>query len=106
MFVLRPPSALTTRAMPPHAPPVPADPTEADRRLRAAVLDHLLGLYPAWLTEVELASAVGEAQEPCARAVRDLAADGLVHRRGTFVLPTRAAVCSAALLSDAPARPC
>jgi hypothetical protein len=90
-------------ATPPHQPPDPAD---ADRRLRAAVLDHLLGLYPAWLTEDELAAAAGEAEESCARAVRDLAADGLVHRRGAFVLPTRAAVCSAALLSDAPARPC
>ncbi|WP_022928679.1 hypothetical protein [Patulibacter americanus] len=82
------------------------DPADADRRLRAALLEHLLRLYPAWLTEGELARAVAEHDEPCGRAVRDLAADGLVHRRDAFVLPTRAAVCAAALLSDAPVRAC
>lgn len=88
------------------APADRPDPAETDARLRAAVLEHLLGLYPAWLTEGELAQATGDGAEPCARAVRDLAADGLVHRRDAFVLPTRAAVCCAALLSDAPARAC
>jgi hypothetical protein len=87
----------------PHDRPQPAD---ADLRLRAAVLEHLLGLYPAWLAEDELARALAEPDEPCGRAVRDLAADGLVHRRDAFVLPTRAAVCAAALLSDASARAC
>jgi hypothetical protein len=87
----------------PHDRPDPAD---DDRRLRAAVFEHLIRLYPAWLAEDELARAVGEPEEPCARAVRDLAADGLVHRRDVFVLPTRAAVTTAALLSDPPARAC
>lgn len=82
------------------------DPADDDRRLRVAVFEHLLRLYPAWLTEDELARAVGEPEEPCARAVRDLAADGLVHRRDAFVVPTRAAVTSASLLSDAPPRAC
>lgn len=89
-------------AAPPHHR---ADPADADRALRAAVFEHLLVLYPAWLAEDEIARALGEPDEPCSRAVRDLAGDGLVHRREAFVLPTRAAVCAAALLSDAPARP-
>lgn len=92
--------------MPSALPPDHPDPADADRRLRAAVFEHLLRLYPAWLAEAELARAVGEQAEPCARAVRDLAADGLVHRRDTFVVPTRAAVCSAALLSDVSVRAC
>jgi hypothetical protein len=101
VFLSRPARAMTVATR--HAR---TDPADDDLRVRAAVFEHLLRVYPAWLTEDELTRAVGGHGEPCARAVRDLAADGLVHRRDAFVLPTQAAVASAALLSDAPASAC
>jgi hypothetical protein len=76
-------------------------PAHADAVLRAAVLRHLIDLYPAWLTADEATRAVGSADASAARrALRDLEADGLLHRRDDFVLPSRAAVACAALLGE------
>lgn len=81
--------------------PAQPSPGPADDAVRAAVLRHLLDLYPAWLTDDELARAIGLAGDDAAgRAVRDLAADGVVHRRDGFVLPSRAAVACAAVLGE------
>lgn len=64
----------------------------------ALVLNHLLGLYPAPLTIDEVVRELTRASDDfdeCAAveaALRELLAAGLVHRHGSFVLPTRAAV--------------
>lgn len=69
-----------------------------DARDQAGVLRQVLSLYPQALTldEVvrEMTAAAPEFSERdrIERAVSDLVAGGLMHRNGTFVLPTRAAV--------------
>jgi len=66
---------------------------EEDAALEAAVLQLVLSLHPAALTMDELAREMGEGgNEALERAVRDLAAAGLLHRSDDFVLPTRAAL--------------
>lgn len=91
----------------PTMPTSPIDPNQLDAHVQGAVLFHLLTTYPAWQTEDELVLAVlhGDAdfaaRDDARRAVRDLAADGLVHRHGRFLLPTRTAVRCHALLDDA-----
>lgn len=70
---------------------------EEDRNAQALVLDQLLFLYPESLTFEELVREMGKgpadhaARDQVRRAVRELAAAGLVHRVGNLVLPTRAA---------------
>lgn len=79
--------------------PVPED----DAREQAAVLSHLLLLYPAHLTFAELLRELVDDprdfmdRDDIERAVRDLARAGLLHRHGDFVFPTRAAACFAEL---------
>lgn len=69
-----------------------------DAAIESAVLQQVLALHPTALTLVELTREVGGCGEGFAgadaveRAVRDLAAAGLLHRNAPFVLPTRAAL--------------
>lgn len=71
--------------------------TAADANAEAAILRLVLSLQPAALTAEELRLEVaGEGpdfaeRDEFERALRDLAAAGLVHRRGDLVLPSRAA---------------
>jgi len=72
---------------------------EQDLRDQAAVLRHVLSLYPQTLTELELLKEMTGGLEATyaerdghRRAVRDLAAGGLLNIEGTLVVPTRAAV--------------
>lgn len=69
-----------------------------DDAVESAVLHQLLDLHPARLTLEELKRQMGADRESFAdrdaleRAVRDLAAAGLLYRKTEFVEPTRAAV--------------
>jgi hypothetical protein len=81
-------------------------PAEDDATVEGAVLRLLLELHPALISFAELlreisAGAPDFAQRDAVeRALRDLAAAGLVHRNGDLVLPTRAAVRFDELLGD------
>jgi hypothetical protein len=69
-----------------------------DEEVEVAVLRQLLDLHPTRLTLAELTrefSARGSdfaAHDAVERAVRDLAAAGLLHKGEEFVAPTRAAL--------------
>ena len=69
-----------------------------DTRTEAAVLRWLLALQPAQITFEEVLRAVCEEPDDFAqrdaieRAVRDLAAAGLLHRHGELMVPSRAAL--------------
>lgn len=72
---------------------------ELDVRDQAAVLRHVLSLYPETLTESELlkelTGGAGETfseRDRYRRAVRDLTAGGLLNVEGRLIVPTRAAV--------------
>ncbi|MGE5281181.1 MAG: hypothetical protein ACM3N0_02465 [Chloroflexota bacterium] len=68
-------------------------PAEEDAALESALLQQVLALHPAALTLDEVARELGdEDAEAIERAVRDLAAAGLLQRSGVLVLPTRAAL--------------
>jgi predicted transcriptional regulator len=75
-----------------------------DEVVESAVLHQLLDLHPARLTLEELKREMGADREGFAdrdaleRAVRDLAAAGLLYRETEFVEPTRAAVRFSELL--------
>jgi hypothetical protein len=75
-----------------------------DEGLQSAVLRQLLDLHPTRLTIGELtrefsADLGGFAErDALERAVRDLAAVGLLHRSEEFVAPTRAALRFSELL--------
>jgi len=81
---------------------------EADHRDQAAVLRHVLSIYPEVLTEEDLIREMtGGASSPAFadrdridRARRDLIAGGLLHEDGKLVLPTRPAVLCHSLLED------
>jgi hypothetical protein len=81
------------------------DPIEQDTAIEAAVLRQLLALHPIQLTLRELLREIaGEPKDfalkdAVERAVRDLAAAGLVNRSGDVVLPSRAALRFDELLS-------
>jgi hypothetical protein len=72
--------------------------SEEDTAFEAVVLRQLLALHPIQLTRRELVREIaGEAggfalTDAVERAVRDLAAAGLVNRSGDVVLPSRAAL--------------
>ena len=77
---------------------------DADRVTESAAMRLLLQLHPTQITVEEL---IGElvGQQPgfaerdsVERAVRDLAAIGLLHRNGELLLPTRAALRLSELL--------
>jgi hypothetical protein len=69
-----------------------------DARTEAAVLRWLLALHPAQIAFGELLRAVCDEPDDFAqrdaieRAVRDLAAAGLLHRNGELVVPSQAAL--------------
>ena len=64
-----------------------------DAALESAVLQQVLALHPATVTLEELARELREEdRDAMERAVRDLAAAGLLHRSEALVLPTRAAL--------------
>ena len=72
---------------------------DEDARDQAAILRHVLSLFPETLTLDELvremicfSSAQPAERDAVERAVRDLAAVGLLHEEGGRVFPTRAAV--------------
>jgi hypothetical protein len=74
------------------------NPAAEDKAIEAAVLRQLLALYPAQLTVEEINREIAGEEGDFAlldaveRAVRELAAAGLLHRNGEVVLPSRAAL--------------
>lgn len=74
------------------------DPAQEDATVEAAVLRQVLELHPLQITFEELLRDVaGEPgdfaqRDAVERAVRELAAAGLLHRNHDFVLPSRAAL--------------
>jgi hypothetical protein len=81
-------------------------PAEEDAALEAAVLRQLLALHPVQISFDELLREIAAEPEDFGqrdaleRAVRDLAAAGLLHRRDGFVIPSRAALRFDELLCD------
>jgi hypothetical protein len=75
-----------------------------DLATESAVLQQLLDLHPAQLTVAELVREIGgeragfAERDAIERAVRDLGAVGLLHRKDEFVLPSRAALRFSELL--------
>jgi hypothetical protein len=73
-------------------------PAEDDAIVEAAVLRQLLVLHPVQITFDELLREIAvepddfSQRDAVERAVRDLAAAGLLHRREDFVIPSRAAL--------------
>jgi len=100
---LHPAAALVSSLMPEmqlerHGPETCGKQRKPDVPLQRATLALVLQEDPAKLTLIELADKLfdrfdpPEAGAPLAQAVRDLAASGLLKRRGPLVLPTRAAL--------------
>lgn len=77
-----------------------------DRAHESATLQQVLALYPTAITVDELVRELVGGEEDFGerdaveRAVRDLAAAGLLHRSGALVLPTRAALRFDELLGE------
>lgn len=71
---------------------------EEDKAEESAVLQHVLALHPTAITIEELVRELDPGRDSFARrdaverAVRDLAASGLLHRSESLVRPTRAAL--------------
>jgi predicted transcriptional regulator len=63
-----------------------------DAAMESALLQQILALHPATITMEELTRELGESRDDVDRAVRDLVATGLLHRSGSLVLPSRAAL--------------
>lgn len=81
-------------------------PAAEDAAMESAVLQLVLELHPVQATAADLLREVGgespgfAERDAVERAVRDLAAVGLLHRHDEFVLPTRAALRFDRLLSS------
>jgi len=78
---------------------------EEDRACEAAVLHYVLALHPTPLTLADLVRELGGdddfgQRDAIERAVRDLAGCGLLHRSGTLVLPSHAAIRFEELSAD------
>jgi predicted transcriptional regulator len=75
-----------------------------DAATESAVLQQLLAIHPTQVTVAELVRELNGPEadfaerDAIARAVRDLAGVGLVHRNGDLLTPTRAALRLAELL--------
>lgn len=75
-----------------------------DEDFESVVLQRLLDLHPTRLTVSELTRELGgeridfAERDALERAVRDLAAAGLLHQSEDFILPTRAALRFSELL--------
>ena len=73
-------------------------PAAEDAATESAVLQQILDLHPSQVTVSELMREIaGEPsdfaeRDAVERAIRDLAGAGLVHRRDSFIAPTRAAL--------------
>jgi hypothetical protein len=82
---------------PMDCPAVAASTAEEDAKTESAVLAFVLAELPAELTIPELSLALNAGSnsldDAVERAVRELVSAGLLHCRGAFVLPTRAARC-------------
>lgn len=81
----------------------PASPSADDDRYRRVVVLLLLSVRPAMLTASEIEREIVDdgsfaSRDAVGRALRDLAALGVVHRRDGFVALTRAASATACLL--------
>ena len=63
-----------------------------DAATESAVLQLVLALHPTALSFEELMRELGGDRDAAERAVRDLAGAGLLHRKESFVAPTRAAL--------------
>ncbi len=76
----------------------PSSPAGEDRRTESAVLAVLLDEHPSRLTMDELILVLcadpdrGDPKDAGQRAVFELVGAGLVHRDGSFLAPTRAAL--------------
>ena len=81
-------------------------PAAEDATVEAAVLWQLLDLHPAQLSVAELLRELAgdgdcfAQRDAVGRAIRDLAAAGLLHRSGELLLPSRAALRFEQLLGD------
>jgi len=78
---------------------------EEDRVFEATVLQQVLTLHPGPITLEELVREIGGGEgfaqrDAVERAVRDLAACGLLHRHEALVLPSRAALRFDELLGE------
>lgn len=75
---------------------------DEDEAVESAVMRQLLDLHPTQLTIEELGRELGGERfadrDALERAIRDLAAAGLLHRGGEFAIPTRAALRFSELL--------
>jgi hypothetical protein len=82
---------------------VPGSPAAQDARTERAVLALVLDEHPARLTMAELSLVLhadprlGDPADAAERAVTELVGAGLLHREGSFVGPTRAALYFARL---------
>lgn len=85
--------------------PTPTN-AEEDRKVQRALLALILREHPTQMTFPDLARELFDdpddflAGDALARAVRDLAAIGLLQSNGLFVLPTRAALHFHVLMFD------
>ena len=76
----------------------PSSPAGEDRRTESAVLALLLDEHPSRLTMDELILVLcadpgrGDPKDAAQRAIGELVGAGLVHRDGSFLTPTRAAL--------------
>ncbi len=73
-------------------------PAAEDAATESAVLQQVLDFHPTQVTVADLVREVGgdgvdfAERDAVERAIRDLAAAGLLHRHDAFVVPTRAAL--------------
>jgi DNA-binding IclR family transcriptional regulator len=63
-----------------------------DAARESAVLQLVLALHPTTLSFEELVRELGDDRDAVDRAVADLAGAGLLHRKESFLVPTRAAL--------------
>ncbi|HXV05253.1 MAG TPA: hypothetical protein VFP23_05050 [Solirubrobacterales bacterium] len=83
----------------------PLTPAAQDAKTERLVLAFLIAEHPAQVTIAELSLALNDGEDfarrdAIERAVRELVGTGLLHRKGAFVLPTRAALYFARLVED------